>query len=220
MPGPIPIPRDAVPRGDNEWGIPDLLLSHCWQGRLPAPVAKWGTFPRRSNVVREGTYQFYTDDYKFSGLWSYPNTVRDTGVRVLVEPNYSTHEDMALAEVLWRIYKKRWLARYWQEHLGLSIVVDLGTNPRWWPYSLVGVPRTWQGWAVRWIEEFSAQDIIAHYNLALEHTGGEVGDFHLFGGYYRGGQQLAESRGWHWYSKGMKSHNLLRRITGTDEEFL
>jgi hypothetical protein len=212
--GPVPVPREAVPNGGNPWGIPELLLPWCWRGRLPEPVAKWGTLPRRSALPRDGTYQFYTDDYKFSGLWSFPNSVRDSGVRVLVEPNYSTSPGMALAEVLWRLYKKRFLARYWQEHLGLHLVVDLGVDLTWKDYTLVGVPPGWTSYATRWYGgETREEDIMEDYRLARDRAGPyHPPDFHLFGGAERG-KALAGSQGWYWYSKGMKSKWLSRRIT-------
>src|SRR3990172_695710 len=105
----------------NEYGIPDLDIDQ--QAReIITPFTIWGSVPR--GTAMPGTWGFYTEDYRFTALWSDPRPVVRSGCKVAIEPNFSCFEDMPLAVGLWRIYQKRWLARYWQIK-GIRIVADL-----------------------------------------------------------------------------------------------
>jgi hypothetical protein len=110
------------------------------------PFKKWGALARNKRM--EGTYHFYTDDYKFSGLWANPGQLIDTHCVCAVEPNYSTALDTPVVLFMADLYKKRWLARYWQSH-GIKIFVDLNVEPDFLEYSFVGVPLGWSAYAVR-----------------------------------------------------------------------
>lgn len=184
---------DASFATDNEWGVPLLDLS--LQARtLDNPVMKWGTVGRAKRMP--GTYHFYTDDYKFSALWDDPTPVVNSGCVAVVEPNFSTGEQMPRAVGLWGIYRKRWLARYWQVY-GVRVFVDLNVEPHLNDLNLLGVPQGWSAYATRWLDKCGLEPIEVQYRLAQERAGVDQPLFVVFGGRDRAERACME-RSWLW----------------------
>jgi hypothetical protein len=161
---------DAIWPSDNEWGVPTLDLDYQALS-LPEPIIKWGAIARKG--VMPGTWHFYTDDYKFTALWKNPATVVNTRCSTVVEPNFSTNPAMPRAVVLRGIYRKRWLARYWQSQ-GIRVFVDLNVEPEFDDLSLLGVPRGWRAYATRWLESYGERDIPTQYERAKQHAGTDI----------------------------------------------
>lgn len=136
---------DCVWPTNNGLDVPTLDGS-LQAGYGDFPLIKWG-FGRRSARV-EGCYHFYTDDYKFSALWGDPSPVVRSGCSAIVEPNYSTNEQMPAAIALYHIYRKRWLARYWQS-LGIRTWVDMCVAVRFQCTNLLGIPAGWGSYMTR-----------------------------------------------------------------------
>lgn len=136
---------DALFPSDNAFGIP--LLDLALQADYPhLPVMTWGAVKRNQTML--GTWHFYTDDYRYEALWSDPSPVVNSRCVAVVEPNFTTSEQMAKAVALYQIYRKRWLARYWQSQ-GLRIFVDLNVAPDWYHDNMLGVPRGWRAYMTR-----------------------------------------------------------------------
>jgi hypothetical protein len=108
------------------------------------PVAGWGSVSRKTRF--RGTWHFYIDDSKFSALWKHPESVLNTKAIYAVEPNFSTHIQMPFPVALYRIFQKRWLARFWQER-DMGIFVDLNVAQTYQELNLQGVPLGWQSYA-------------------------------------------------------------------------
>lgn len=136
---------DALFPTDNEWGIPTLDPA-LQADFVDLPVQPWGAKSRK--VRMPGTYHFYVDDYRFSKLWADPSPVVNSGCLSVVEPNFTTNEQMPRAVALYRIHQKRWLARYWQSY-GLRVFVDLNVDPSVYDLALLGVPYGWLAYATR-----------------------------------------------------------------------
>jgi hypothetical protein len=137
------IEENAPYLADDE-GVPILDLA-C-QGVYHGQIERWGRFSRKQ--LWEGVYHFYTHDYKFSRLWSDPDSLIRSGCESIVEPNYSTHEHMPRAIALYNIFRKRWIARYCQDH-GVGVFVDLCTESAFDDIALLGVPQGWKSYATR-----------------------------------------------------------------------
>lgn len=177
----------------NDWEIPELLRSMCAE-RLIAPVTKWGT--RGRTLPMPGTYHFYTHDYKWSGQRCRPGMVADTGCRVAVEPNFSTHEDMPDYEILWLTAQKRIYARAWQE-AGIRVIVDLNVARKAREINLIGVPEGWTAYATRAHKGVPFSALYEEYLIARDHAGTEEILFCVFGG----GRRIKEPcrhNGWAW----------------------
>lgn len=176
----------------EELGIPTLDLDR--QAReVVFPVVKWGTAKRGENA---GTYHYYSDDYKFSRLWLDPSRVSSLTCVVAVECNFSTYAGMPRAEALWGIYRKRTLARLWQD-AGVAILVDLNVEPCFRDLSLLGVPRGWNAYATRIHRSVPFAEIEADFAQAVAHAGRPDPLFVVFGG----GQRIevaCRQRGWPW----------------------
>lgn len=185
---------DTVWPSDNLYGIPLLLDTHQADA-LDQPILVWGDSARST---RAGTYLLFTDDYKFEALWKDPTRLPDSGTPTAAEPNFSTGPDTPLAVALWGLYRKRYIARFWQSR-GVRILVDINVEPHLHPYALLGVPKTWRAWITRlhagddpaaWLE--------ACWGLVCEHTHTDTG--HLFA-VYGGGESVRQQcldRGWWW----------------------
>jgi hypothetical protein len=158
---------------------------------LDAPLKMWGQNTRRQQHA--GTFGFYVRDYKFTGLWKHPESLLHTGCRVAIEPNFSTSQDMPEAVGIYGIFRKRWLARFWQTH-GVRIIVDLNVAEKFCHTNLLGVPDGWQAFATR--AQRGSNDLLpVMYDLACEKAGGPPNLFLVYGG----GQQVREMcRVYHW----------------------
>ena len=157
---------DILFSSDNPEGIPTLLLSQQSPCVLP-PIAKWGEVSRRSRGTQ--CWHFFTDDYKFNGVWKNPLAVSNTRAAQACEVNYSTYDHMPKAMAVYSIYQKRWLARYWQ-HRGMQILVDLNVAPTWETINLLGVPEGWRAYATRAADR-ELEALEHQHRLACERAG-------------------------------------------------
>ena len=158
---------DALFPSDNEFGIPNLILAR--QGDfIDLPVRGWGQIARRSSM--RGTWHFYVDDSKFAALWKHPEALMKTGAVTAVEPNYTTDDQMPIAVGLYRIYQKRWVARYWQE-CGTLVYADLYVSPKYDKYALMGIPKGWSAYATR-ASDKDIERLNQVVNMATEHANG------------------------------------------------
>jgi len=186
------VPDVAFP-SDNEFGIPTLLTE--LQGTADdEPFIRWGSVARWT--VNRGAWHFYTDDYRFSGLWANPQQVVNSQCTATVEANYSTSGTMPRAAVLYDLYRKRWLARFWQSR-GVRIFVDLNIHPAHREAALLGVPRGWTAYATRSHRGFPPETLEREHAAAVAHAGTDRITFRVFGG----GpvvRDLCAARGWLW----------------------
>jgi hypothetical protein len=95
---------------------------------LDQPALVWGTVPRTAR--HGGAWLFYTEDYRYEQLWKEPGTLLQTKALSATEPNFSAYENMPLPVALWSIYRKRWIARYWQSQ-GVRVFADLNVAVNW-----------------------------------------------------------------------------------------
>lgn len=166
---------DALFPSDNEFGIPNLMVSR--QGDfVDLPVRGWGQIARRSSM--RGTWHFYVDDSKFAALWKHPEALMKTGAVTAVEPNYTTDDQMPIAVGLYRIYQKRWIARYWQE-CGVRVFADLHVAPCYYRYALLGVPKGWAAYATR-AADSKIDLLLEEAGMAEERAGGRF-NFLVYG---------------------------------------
>jgi hypothetical protein len=84
----------------------------------------WGTYsmPDYSKAI----IGFYVGDDKFAGSWEEPSTfaikLLSRKPYAVIAPNYSPNG--VTAEVIYTLFRTRWVARYWQE-CGLKIIPDI-----------------------------------------------------------------------------------------------
>ena len=182
---------DAIWPTDNDFDIP-LLDINLQARHLDLPFELYGFTGRTKRM--NGTWGFYVDDYRFQALWNDPTNIVNSQCINVVEPNYSTNNQMPLAVGLWGIYRKRWLARYWQVH-GVRVFVDLNVDHKFEEYNMLGVPQGWAAYATRgYIRHIN--DLDKQYERAATHAGTEP----LFV-VYGGGKEIekhCKQRGWLW----------------------
>ncbi len=184
---------DATFPTDNDWGVPVLDLSMAARS-LDNPVVKWGVTGRKNRM--RGTFHFYTDDYKFNALWADPTPVINSGCASAVEPNFSTGDQMPKAAALWGVFRKRWLARYWQSY-GVRVFVDLNVWPHLADINMLGVPQGWNAYATRWLDKFGVGDVEAQWRMAQERAGMAAPLFVVFGG-RAAAERACMDHGWVW----------------------
>ena len=178
--GDMPPLSDYVFETDNEFGIPSLDAS-MQAVALEAPVLRYGQKTRHSGGVAVGTLHFYTEDYKFNALWREPLPQILADASCVIEPNYSTNDVMPKVVVLYGIFRKRWLARFWQK-CGLRVVVDLNVEPKFDALNLLGVPVGWKAYATRFYDELGEPELMRQYELAQAHAGCDDVLFVVMGG--------------------------------------
>lgn len=134
----------------NRLGIPDLDPALAPQG-VPLPVWCWGQTGRgRPNP---GTWHHYTADYRFRAVEKDPGRIVTTGCEAAVELNYSVYDDTPLAVAFWTLYKKRYIARLWQQ-AGIKVFIDCNLPERVLdaPESRWGIPEGYPAFATRGYE--------------------------------------------------------------------
>jgi hypothetical protein len=169
---------DALWPSDNPMGIPSLLLS-MQADALDLPLVIWGSITRPKRM--RGTWGFYTDDRRFEALWKNPSVLLQTECVTAIEPNFSVYSQTPPAVANWQIYRKRWMARYWQSK-GVRVFVDLNVNRAFAEDNLVGVPAGWTAFATRGYAE-RIDDLCFEYGLAQGVAGKRDGVlFVVYGG--------------------------------------
>lgn len=193
---------DALWPSDNPFGVPVLDLA-MQADAVEFPVTLWGTQPQTKAM--RGTWIFYTADETFASLWANPGKALASGAPCLCEPNYSTHEQTPFAVELWGIYRRRWLARYWQSQ-GRRIFVDINvhhrllseheaTGPGVAP-AFLGVPRGWRAFCTR-SHGNRPEMLETEYAAAQAHTRSASLLFLVYGGGFAV-RDLCRERGWVW----------------------
>jgi len=188
---------DALFPSDNVWGVP-TLLPDLQSTNVDLPVSLWGAMGRKKRM--RGTWLFYCDDYRFTALWADPSGVVNTQCANAVEPNFTIGPQTPRALALWQIYRKRWIARWWQDY-GIRVFVDMNVDTQTFAdIMLLGVPKGWKAYATRGYSK-RMEFTLAEYELAKAHAGCEP-LFLLYGG---GAvcQELARERGWVYVSEHM-----------------
>ena len=197
----VSLPLDALWPTDNPWSIPALDPS-LQADQVAFPVTTWGTQGARRPM--SGVWNFYTADRKFEPLWRKPHRVLYSRPAAAVEPNFSTTDQTPFAMSLYHVYRKRWLARYWQSQ-GLKIFVDLnadaslndphpavdGLRP-----NLLGVPIGRRSYASR-AHANQPDALEREFKVAQVHADGRTPLFLVVGGGLRV-KQLAQDKGWVW----------------------
>jgi hypothetical protein len=198
MSSPVDFIPDAIFASDNEYEIPTLDLSMQAEF-IEAPVKIWGNQTRRHKFA--GTWAFYCKDYKFTALWKHPDALLKTGASVVVEPNFSTSQDMPHAVALYGIFRKRWLARFWQMH-GVRIIVDVCVAEKFLDLNLYGVPDGWSSFATRVMRGY--HHLLPYsYEIACQKAGGRPKLFLVYGGNAQT-RELCQQNGWLWVPEQMQ----------------
>jgi hypothetical protein len=183
---------EIVFHSGNQAGVPTLDLDMQAES-IVEPFLVWGSIARTKEMF--GTYAFYCDDYKFTGLWTAPDKLVKTGCAVAVEPNFSISDRMPPAVALYHVFQKRWLARYWQTR-GIKIFVDVNVDPYYSKLNLLGVPRGWRAYCTR-IHKGYHEQIERDYALCREHAQQEP-LFVVYGGDNGFSRQTCARNGWTW----------------------
>lgn len=193
---------------DPDYGIPMLRLDMQAEV-VPSPLERWGRRGRGKRMA--GTWHYYTDDYKFEGLWTHPQRVWGTRCKAVIETNFSIHEQTPRARVLYQTYRKRWLSRFWQE-AGIRIVVDLNVASAHAQDNLIGVPKGWRSYATRGsAKEIDLLDL--HLAIAKDRAGGDV-SLLVYGGGRAVGEWCAE-HGAAWVREEQDSRRDAQRCAGS-----
>lgn len=137
---------DRLYDSDNEYDIPNLLMEQQPERGLLLPFAAWGADSRLRKDI--ATYCFYVEDYRFEAIWKDPTIVINSGCAAVVEPNLSLFDTTPIAFGLQQIYKKRWIARYYQE-CGIKVYADLNVARKFQKYNMLGIPKGYNAFATR-----------------------------------------------------------------------
>lgn len=160
--------KDVLYASDNDFDIPTLLTEQM-AGKLELPFSPWGANSRLRKDVT--TYHFYVDDYRFEHLFKDPVKLLMSGCKAVVEPNCSCHDQTPIAWGIQLIYKKRWLARYFQE-CGIKVYADLNVAHKFIEYNKMGIPKGYNAFFTRgldgWMDSLESDLAVAQEISGLE----------------------------------------------------
>lgn len=174
---------DYVYPSDNEWGIP-VLLSDNQPVHCELPINPWGVEGRYKKHM--SCYHFYVDDYRFEKLFKDPIALLLSGCKQIVEPNVSIHDNTPAPFALWQIYRKRFLARYFQE-CGVQVFADLNVSHRFANFNRLGIPDGYNAFFTRGVSGW-----IPHLELNLQMAKDISGMDHPNLNVYGGGADIEE----------------------------
>lgn len=167
---------DYLYPSDNEYDIPCLLINGQ-AGYLELPFTPVGAGYKTS---RAKTLHFYVDDYRFATIWENPAKIISNHLKQIVEVNYSLFHTTPIARGLERIYKKRWLSRYWQE-CGLLVYVDLNVSPKFYDLNRLGIPDGYNAFCTRGYRG-KIDYLKAEHQIAREISGLDSPNLIIYGG--------------------------------------
>lgn len=201
-PEPLPLARGDVPDAvwptDNDWGVP-LLDINMQALAFDQPYAIWGAGGRKARM--NGTWLFYTEDYRYTALWADPSPVLNTGAINAVEPNFSVYRNMPAAVALWQVYRKRWIARWWQS-FGLRIFVDLNVASNHYGLNALGIPQGWRAFATRGYTD-RLDELHQEHEQACKFAGEGVTPLFLVVGGGKAVKAECMRNGWLWVTENM-----------------
>ena len=189
---------DALWASDNDWGVPLLDLNMQAQS-FDQPWAIWGSVARTTRMA--GTWLFYTTDDRYEALWRDPSPILNTQCVAAVEPNFSAYSNMPPVVALWQIYRKRWIARWWQ-NMGVRVWVDLNVAKEHYALNMLGIPQGWRAFATRGYTE-RLDGTHEEYAQAQRIAGEGVTPLFLV---YGGGKAVkaeCQRMGWLWLQEDM-----------------
>lgn len=169
---------DVIYPTDNAFDIPVLRMDCQPSSGVEVPFSAWGADSRLRKDVK--TYCFYVDDYRFEAIWKDPSVVVRSGCNQIVEPNLSLYDTTPIAYGLQQIYKKRWIARYFQE-CGIDVYADLNVASKFRDYNRMGIPKGYNAFATRGYSdriEYLKQEI----EIAREISGKNIPNMIVYGG--------------------------------------
>lgn len=169
--------KDVLYPSNNKFDIPTLLLEKQ-AGHLEMPLSPWGANSRLRKDV--ATYHFYVDDYRFEKLFKDPVNLLMSGCKAIVEPNCSCHDQTPVAYGISLIYKKRWLARYFQE-CGVSVYADLNVSHKFIEYNKMGIPKGYNAFFTRGLDGW-LESLKLDLQVAQEISGLEAPNLVVYGG--------------------------------------
>lgn len=169
--------KDCLYASNNPFDIPTLDIN-MQAGKLELPLSPWGANSRLRKDV--STYHFYVDDYRFEHLFRDPIKLLMSGCRAVVEPNCSCHDQTPIAWGIQLIYKKRWLARYFQE-CGIQVYADLNVSHKFIEYNKMGIPEGWNAFFTRGLDEWMAS-LESDLQVAKEISGFDTPNLIVYGG--------------------------------------
>ena len=167
--------KDVLFPSDNVMDVPVLRLDMQAQA-LEIPFAP--ATVRKS--VGAKTVHYYIEDYRFATLWSDLAKILLAHVSQAVEPNFSLFDTTPVARGLCRIYKKRWIARWWQEN-GIRVYADLNVSAKFYDYNLLGIPEGYNAFATRGYRE-RPEAVECEYELARHISGYDSPNMIVYGG--------------------------------------
>jgi hypothetical protein len=192
-----PYVPDARFPSDNPWDVP-TLDPRMQALQVELPWQSWGSKAGGRKRAMPGTYHFYVGDYRFEALWTDPMPVVLSGCHAAVEPNFTISLESPRAYVLWCVYRKRWIARYWQTE-GVRVFVDLNVPAEYADLTFLGVPKEWRAYVTRgYTERMEATE--NEWRAACEHHGDDDILFTVYGG-GRAVKEMCAERGWGWLAE-------------------
>lgn len=168
---------DCLYESDNIFDIPNLRTD-MQAGKLQLPFAPYGADSRQKKDV--STYHFYVDDYRFEAIWKDPVKVLNSGCVAIVEPNLSLFDTTPIAYGLQQIYKKRWIARYFQE-CGIQVYADLNVSHKFYEYNQMGIPQGYNAFFTRGYADRMPL-LEAEHAIACKISGNENPNLIVYGG--------------------------------------
>lgn len=169
---------DRLYDSNNEYDIPNLLLEQQPERGVLLPFAAWGADSRLRKDI--ATYCFYVEDYRFEAIWKEPTIVINSGCTAVVEPNLSLFDTTPIAFGLQQIYKKRWIARYYQE-CGIKVYADLNVARKFQRYNMLGIPKGYNAFATRGYSD-RVEYLLEEIEVARQISGKQKPNMIVYGG--------------------------------------
>lgn len=108
---------------DNEFGFPEVTSNEF----TPTELIPFHMCKKQLKGDKEKGVHFFLDDYKFEQVWTSPTKYTKMFLYYgnIISPTFSVWENQPYALNLFNMYRRRWLARYYQE-CGVNVLLEVG----------------------------------------------------------------------------------------------
>lgn len=110
--------------GVGKYNIPELAPTTECDAKNWMRFSACLTDRRISRKKEQTGVHFFLYDGEFERCWSNPTRYGDMllAYNCVLSPDFSLYTSFPKAVQIWNHYRKQWLAKYWQEDLGLTVI--------------------------------------------------------------------------------------------------
>ena len=127
----------------NLYGIPSMYECTLTDDEIIESKLQGFNYALTEKHPQDIGVHFFLHDYQFERVWKYPDRYTEclSKFKYLLAPDFSPYADLPPAIKIFNIYRKQWVARYWQEN-GLDVIPTFTMGcEKDFDFCITGIPK-------------------------------------------------------------------------------